>query len=123
MTTHYLDEAERLCDRLAIMDKGRIVACDTPANLISSIGESVLEVRVDDVNAAVAGLVAAGVSSDDVVEIGQTVTACLRALSASEVLSSLGDRGVVVRSATTRHATLDDVYLRLTGGRIDASNN
>ena len=61
MTTHYLDEAERLCDRLAIMDKGRIVACDTPANLLSSIGESILEVRVGDVNAAVAGLVAAGV--------------------------------------------------------------
>ena len=57
------------------------------------------------------------------VEIGQTVTACLRALSASEVLSSLAGRGVVVGSATTRHATLDDVCLWLTGGRIDASNN
>ena len=45
MTTHYLDEAERLCDRLAIMDKGRIVACDTLANLLSPTGESILEVR------------------------------------------------------------------------------
>jgi len=46
LTTHYLDEAERLCDRLAIIDGGRIVACDTPARLLADLGEAILELRV-----------------------------------------------------------------------------
>ena len=45
MTTHYLDEAERLCDRLAVIDSGQMVACDTPARLLASIGPAVLELR------------------------------------------------------------------------------
>ena len=48
LTTHHLDEAERLCDRLAIVDRGRIVACDTPARLIAALGDEVVELRVDE---------------------------------------------------------------------------
>ncbi len=47
LTTHYLDEAERLCDRVAVIDNGRLVACDTPAALLASMGPEVLELRVD----------------------------------------------------------------------------
>src|SRR5437868_4988845 len=46
-TTHYLDEAERLCDRVAIMHKGEIVALDTPAALRASLGAELVELRVD----------------------------------------------------------------------------
>jgi ABC-2 type transport system ATP-binding protein len=119
MTTHYLDEAERLCDRLAIIDSGTIVACDSPTALLASIGTEVLELRVDDPTAATRALEAHGVDSDDIVVIGLTVTASLRSLSGSEALRVVEGAAVTVRSATTRHATLDDVYLRLTGGRID----
>lgn len=119
MTTHYLDEAERLCDRLAIIDSGTIVACDTPENLLASIGTEILELRVEDPLRAAMVLNHSGVSQDDVVTIGQTITASLRGLSGTEVLAALSQQAVVVRSATTRRATLDDVYLRLTGGRID----
>ena len=48
MTTHYLDEAERLCDRIAIVDAGRVVACDSPANLLAALGSEVLELRADE---------------------------------------------------------------------------
>src|SRR5437588_781290 len=47
LTTHYLDEAERLCDRVAIMHAGRIVALDTPAALLAELGDELVELRVD----------------------------------------------------------------------------
>jgi ABC-2 type transport system ATP-binding protein len=123
MTTHYLDEAERLCDRLAIIDSGSIVACDTPANLLASMGPEILEVRADDPVKAADGLGRGGVDPSDVVVIGQTVTASLRSMSGTRAQQLLEENGVTVRSATTRHATLDDVYLRLTGGRIGAASD
>jgi ABC-2 type transport system ATP-binding protein len=121
MTTHYLDEAERLCDRLAIIDSGTIVACDTPANLLASIGDEVVEVRVDDADRAAEVLRHAGIEAEDVVVIGSTVTASLRSLNAARVLQVLDEHAVPVRSTTVRRTTLDDVYLRLTGDRIVAA--
>jgi ABC-2 type transport system ATP-binding protein len=118
MTTHYLDEAERLCDRVAIVNTGTVVACDTPANLLASIGDEVLELRVDDAARTSAILASGGVEHDDIVVTGQTVTASLRASSPAQYLRLLDQNAVRVRSTTTRRATLDDVYLRLTGDRI-----
>lgn len=119
MTTHYLDEAERLCDRLAIIDHGRIVACDSPARLLAALGEEMLEVRVDGPDQVVRTLARKGVPSEDVTVIGGTVTVSARRLGAQRALQLITDEGIRVRSATTRHPTLDDVYLRLTGDRID----
>ncbi len=121
LTTHYLDEAERLCDRIAIIDAGRIVACETPANLLGLLGDEVLEVRVDDTSTAIQALRAAGLPEDDILVIGSTVTASLRGSSSETVLHQLRGAGVNVRSATTRIPTLDDDYLRLTGGHITAA--
>ncbi|HET7522530.1 MAG TPA: ABC transporter ATP-binding protein [Acidimicrobiales bacterium] len=123
MTTHYLDEAERLCDRLAIIDSGLIVACDTPANLLSIIGDEVAEVRVDDAERTAEVLRQTGIDTADVVVIGATVTASLRSLNAARVLQVLDDHNIPVHSTTVRRTTLDDVYLRLTGGRITADAN
>jgi ABC-2 type transport system ATP-binding protein len=120
MTTHYLDEAERLCDRVAIVDDGRIVDCDSPSNLLRALGNEVLELRVDQSAQAEATLVGAGVPSTDLLVIGTTVTVLLRERPAEVVIAGLRERGLVLRSVTTRHPTFDDVYLRLTGGRIDA---
>jgi ABC-2 type transport system ATP-binding protein len=118
MTTHYLDEAERLCDRIAIIEGGKIVACDTPARLLASIGDEVLDLRVDDVERAVPALRGEGVAPDDLLVIGTTVTIALRSISASRAVQVMDDLSVGIRSATTRRPTLDDVYLRLTGDRI-----
>ncbi|HVM68118.1 MAG TPA: ABC transporter ATP-binding protein [Acidimicrobiales bacterium] len=123
LTTHYLDEAERLADRLAIVDAGRIVATDTPANLLAALGDQVLEVRVDDARGAARSLAGAGVASDDVCAVGTTITASLRGARSDDLLARLRDDGVTVRSSTTRQPNLDDVYLRLTGDRISAASD
>ncbi len=120
MTTHYLDEAERLCDRIAIVDGGRIVDCDSPANLLGALGDEVLELRVDESAQAEATLVGAGIASTDLLVIGTTVTVLLREHPAEGIIGRLRERGLVLRSVTTRRPTFDDVYLRLTGGHIDA---
>jgi ABC-2 type transport system ATP-binding protein len=120
MTTHYLDEAERLCDRIAIVDGGRFVACDSPSTLLGALGDDVLELRVDEPEKAAKVLVGAGAAPDDLLVIGTTVTALLRQRPADALLAALRERGLVLRSVTTRRPTFDDVYLRLTGGRIDA---
>ncbi len=120
MTTHYLDEAERLCDRIAVVDDGSIVACDSPSNFLASMGPEIIEVRVDDTHRVVQILRAHGILSEDIVVIGGTVTASLRAMPGTRALQLLAGDAVQVRSATTRSPSLDDVYLRLTGDRITA---
>ena len=121
MTTHYLDEAERLCDRLAVIKAGIVVACDSPANLLASMGEQVLELRVDQTDRAAKILHSNGVPSQDVLVIGATVTASLRGIPGTRLIQLLNQDSITVRSVTTRRPTLDDVYLRLTGGRMVAA--
>src|SRR5262249_55663539 len=75
VTTHYLDEAERLCDRLAIMHAGRIVALDSPAALCSRLGDELVELRVDgDGRLALSALRERGVAGSDAFAVGSTVT-------------------------------------------------
>ncbi|HEY6623716.1 MAG TPA: ABC transporter ATP-binding protein [Acidimicrobiales bacterium] len=123
MTTHYLDEAEQLCDRLAIIDAGAMVACDTPSRLLASIGDEVFELRLGDPKRAVEILRRNGVPGDDLLVIGGTVTVSLRTVTASAVSQLLADSSIPVRSATTRAPTLDDVYLRLTGGQMGTTTD
>jgi ABC-2 type transport system ATP-binding protein len=123
MTTHYLDEAERLCDRIAVVDAGTIVACDSPSNFLASIGIEVLEVRADDTHRVVEVLRSHGIAPPDILVIGGTVTASLRTTDGAHVLQLLAEESIHVRSATTRSPSLDDVYLRLTGDRITVSPN
>ncbi len=123
LTTHHLEEAERLCDRIAIVDGGRIVACETPARLLATLGEEVLEARVDDPVGAVVALRDHGVPDIDVLAIGGTVTVALRAVDERGVLGALDRRSIPRRAAFTRRPTLDDVYLRLTGDHTAVSAN
>jgi ABC-2 type transport system ATP-binding protein len=116
LTTHYLDEAERLCDRVAIIHAGEIVAQDTPAALLAGLGGELLELRVHgDTSLALAALGAHGVAADDAFVVGQTLTVPLRGASAAEAIAAIDRAGVAVGAISTRRPTLDDVYLRLTG--------
>jgi ABC-2 type transport system ATP-binding protein len=121
LTTHYLDEAERLCDRIAIVHLGRIVALDTPANLLGTLGCEIVEVRVDgDPQRAIDGLRSHGVAGDDAFTVGATLTVPLHDRAANEVLHHLTDMQVSTSAVTTRQPTLDDVYLQLTGDQLAA---
>ena len=119
LTTHYLDEAEKLCDRLAITHAGRIVALDTPAALLAGLGREILELRVDgDASRALASLRGRGVVDGDGFAVGSTLTVPLHDRTAAETIAAIGATGLAARSISTRQPTLDDVYLRLTGGRL-----
>ncbi len=118
LTTHYLDEAERLCDRVAIMHAGRIVALDTPAALLAALGREIVELRVRcDAGAVLAALRASGMAGGDAFVVGSTVTVPLHERSAGEAIAAVNGLGVA-ESISSRRPTLDDVYLRLTGDRL-----
>ena len=119
LTTHYLDEAQRLCDRVAIVHLGEIVGLDTPAALLAGLGSEVLEVRVHgDPAAALAALRAAGVASGDAFVVGSTLTLPLGGRTAAEAIAAIDRTHVAVAGISTRQPTLDDVYLRLTGNQL-----
>jgi len=122
LTTHYLEEAERLCDRVAVIHEGVIVALGTPAVLRGELGEELVELRVDgDGAAALAVLRASGVAGDDAFSIGASVTVPVHDAPAGEAVTAIGRLGLPVTALATRAPTLDDVYLRLTGGRLVAA--
>jgi ABC-2 type transport system ATP-binding protein len=115
LTTHYMDEAER-CDRIAIIDQGRIVAIDTPDALKRSIGDDVVTVVTADDTAALDkvthGLGLKGEITDDGVR--------LRVPKGEEFVPTLLDTldGIEVRSVSVRRPSLDDVFLEYTGRAI-----
>ena len=118
LTTHYLDEAERLCDRIAVMHEGRIVALDHPQRLRHELGRELVELQVrDDLPATLAVLRAHGIAAEDAFSVGSTLTVPLRDLSAGEAIAAINDLGVAT-AISAREPTLDDVYLRLTGDRL-----
>ncbi len=119
LSTHYLEEARRLCDRVAIMHEGRIAGLDTPDRLLRALGEEILELRVDgDGAAALAALQARGIANGDAFAIGSTLTVPLHGRAAADAIASLRDLDQATSGITTRAPTLDDVYLRLTGDRL-----
>jgi len=119
LTTHYLDEAERLCDRVAVMRLGEIVALDTPAALLAGLGRELVEVRMEgDAGAAMLILQAQGVADAGAYVVGSTLTLPMHERSAGDAIAAIDQLGLPVTAIGSRKPTLDDVYLRLTGDRI-----
>ncbi len=119
LTTHYLDEAERLCDRIAVMHEGKIVALGSPAELRAALGEEILELRIDgDADAALDVLRSKGVAGDDAFPVGSTVIVPLHDRPSVDAIAATQESGVPVSGWSARKPTLDDIYLRLTGGRL-----
>ena len=122
LTTHYLEEAERLCDRVAIIHAGAIVALDTPAALLGRLGGELLELRVNgDVEVALAALGANGAVAADAHVVGQTLTVPLGDVRAGEAIAALDHAGIGTGAISSRRPTLDDIYLRLTGDDLAAA--
>ncbi len=121
LTTHYMEEAERLCDRVAIIDHGRIIALGSPKELIASLGaEDVVEFaledgrRLDDATLqALPGV--HQVHYDD----GKTILTVHRVHMAVPALMGLLNRSnAALSELITHHATLEDVFLALTGRHL-----
>jgi ABC-2 type transport system ATP-binding protein len=120
LTTQYLEEADELADRVAIIDDGRIVAEGTPDELKRSIGSGVIIVRVAT-DAERAREVAATVPTCGPVEIHGnelTIVSFDGAAAIGPVAIALGAAGFVLASMTLRRPTLDDVFLELTGAHL-----
>jgi len=126
LTTHYMDEAQRLCDRVAIMDHGKIIALGTPQQLIGTVGgEDIVEFAVSGIDPNAHGIVDTapllaipGVQS-------HRVDAGLHQLSVSqlhkavpEIFAALAAQGLHLSEFRTHSATLEDVFVRLTGRNL-----
>jgi ABC-2 type transport system ATP-binding protein len=121
VTTHYLDEAQRLCGRVAFMHQGRIAALGTPADLLADLGAELVELHVDgDTTHALAALRARGIARDDAFGVGATLTIPLHGTSAADAVARISALGLATTGISARPPTLDDVFLRLTGDRLAA---
>jgi ABC-2 type transport system ATP-binding protein len=122
LTTQYLDEADRLADRIAVIDHGKVIAEDTPEELKASIGGDRIEVvlRASDELDGAAKLVG-GVSgaAPDVDREARRVSAPAgdRVGTLTEVVKALDRAGLAAEDIALRGPTLDEVFLRLTGHR------
>ncbi len=125
LTTHYMDEAERLCDRVAIMDHGRIIALGTPQQLIASVGgEHIVEFAVtgdgmgdglvdESLLAAIPGVQAHRVTAGlHQLSVGELHTAVPR------IFATLTSEGLHLSEFRTHSATLEDVFVGLTGRNL-----
>jgi ABC-2 type transport system ATP-binding protein len=127
ITTHYMDEAERLCDRVAVVDQGKIIALGSPAELIARLGgEHIVDFAIAD-----------GSPDIDTAQLNQMPTvrssrANGRAYSLTvehphialpALLGLLQSKGAGLANLTTRHATLEDVFVSLTGRHLEEREN
>jgi ABC-2 type transport system ATP-binding protein len=120
LTTHYLEEAESLCDRIAIIDKGRVVVCDTTEALVNQVDDKTLRLTLVEAITSVPPALQ---------RWGLAVTAPGRLLfrygpSRTELgplFSAIAAAGLTIRDATTEETDLEDVFLRLTGSNARTS--
>ena len=122
LTTQYLEEADKLCDRLAIIDGGAIVAEGTPEQLKAQMGHDVVSVELDGPDPAAAEASLAGLPGlERVVSQPGALTLYVAdgAGSIAEVVGRLAAGGVGIGAITVARPSLDDVFLRATGRRLD----
>lgn len=125
LTTQYLEEADRLAQRIAVVDHGRVIAEGTSAELKAQLGGAVIEVRLS--GEAEAGRVAgvlAGVGADRPVVHGDLVRVQGGSIGVlTEVVRRLDAAGVRARALVQRDPSLDDVFLALTGHGAEADGD
>jgi ABC-2 type transport system ATP-binding protein len=114
MTTHYMDEAE-LCDRIAIMDRGEIVALDTPEALKARVGADRVQIETEDDEAAIAAIAERFGLEATIVEGAVTFSVPSGEQFVPRLFAELG---VPIRSVRVSRPTLDDVFMSYTGTTI-----
>jgi ABC-2 type transport system ATP-binding protein len=114
MTTHYMDEAE-FCDRIAIMDRGEIVALDTPAALKAQVGADRVRIHTEDDDAAIAAI---GERFGLEAQIAEGAVTFFVPSGEEFVPRLFAELGVPIRSVSVSRPTLDDVFMSHTGSTI-----
>ncbi len=122
ITTHYMDEADRLCDRIAIVDHGKLVALDTPQALKASVpGSNVIEVQFARVPADWEKHLR---QLSGVTQVETQAPGAYRILTAdgsrttTQLVEATVDAGVTVKSLSVQNTTLDDVFVHYTGRQL-----
>ena len=127
LTTQYLDEAERLADRIAVIDRGRVIADGTADELKDRVGGERLEVHLSDRAAAITAAEALAPMSSEPPQIDEAtvrVPVEQRTGTIIEAVRRLDEAGVGVEDLGVRRPTLDDVFLSLTGhGAVDVQDD
>jgi len=115
LTTHYLEEAEQLCDRIAIINHGELIANKPTRELVGTIGEKIVSITVDH-DIAEAPRSASFIKSEKTGERTIEVTYDKSRVTAGQVLGLVRDQGFAIADVTTREADLEDVFVQLTSG-------
>ena len=122
ITTHYMEEAERLCDRVAIFDAGKIIAEGTPKELIRSIGaEHVIEFSIEQKNLTLDLSLLQSLPTVERVDHDQAnyhITASEPHIALPALINCLAKQQITLASLSTRHASLEDVFVNLTGRHL-----
>ncbi len=119
LTTHYMEEAERLCDRVAIMDHGQIIALESPQRMIEQhIKESAIQFKMtnypgDEALTNLSGVTKVVKEGDDIILYTNNIPSAISAL-----LNLASAKSSELSELFVRQATLEDVFLKLTGKRI-----
>lgn len=121
LTTHYMDEADRLSDRIAIMDYGKIVALDTPVELKETLEGDVITVKTKEADRLASVLAgSSGVLKTNVVSEGLELTVRGGRVILPRVVEAAAEHGIYVESVSLREPNLADVFLHYTGRAIRA---
>jgi ABC-2 type transport system ATP-binding protein len=121
LTTHFMEEAERLCDRIAIMDHGKIIALGSPAELIKEhFKEKAIEFEAEQppseaVLKDLAGATQVDIDEEKVVLHSNNIPATMSALLK---YAESGQASAQIKELRVREASLEDVFLKLTGRKI-----
>jgi daunorubicin resistance ABC transporter ATP-binding subunit len=134
LTTQYLEEADRLADRIAVIDRGEVIAEGTPAQLKAGLGGTVIEITLDDPAAGVRAATllepfattnAGSPAADGAIRLDGSsldITVDDGARTVVHVLRALDDAGLAPAGLAVREPSLDDVFLSLTGHRADGES-
>lgn len=117
LVTHFMDEAEGLCDRVAIMDRGKIVACDTPGALTADRGRQVT-ITFSTTNGYQPDHLLTVPDVESATAANGTVTVTGQGAAAVRVAAALAERGVTPTDYRTHYPSLEDVFLSMTGHRL-----
>lgn len=122
LTTHYMEEADSVCDRLAIIDHGRIIALDTPSRLKDALGGDTITVETPDAERLAGEMKRSGVKECSA--HGHKVTFCVESAETRipQIMDIARAKKITITSVNMRKPTLDDVFLHHTGKTIREEN-